>query len=255
MQKLVHFFMLMALCFMILFPSLSVKAEVNEATLGYKILAKPQNNAKLVDIVEFDVIDGDSLKIELENGDVNTFKLANVYAPKLQHPVTGPQSFANESKARLNELLQSAKDIKIEFLADEQKDSQGRSLIYLWTDKILVQEVMTTEGLTAYYSQDDANSPYLETLIFSEDYAKRNGLNVWSTNETFGENIDVDQYQSNAQNNQVGFSSQDNQAASQNIYFKNCSEAKAAGAAPLYQGEPGYRPQLDRDKDGIACEL
>ena len=240
---------------MILFPSLTVKAEVNEANLGYKILAKPQNNAKLVDIVEFDVIDGDSLKIELENGDVNTFKLANVYAPKLQHPVTGPQSFANESKARLKELLQSAKDIKIEFLADEQKDSQGRSLIYLWTDKILVQEVMTTEGLTAYYSQDDANSPYLETLIFSEDYAKRNGLNVWSTNETFGENIDVDQYQSNAQNNQVGFSSQDNQAASQNIYFKNCSEAKAAGAAPLYQGEPGYRPQLDRDKDGIACEL
>jgi endonuclease YncB( thermonuclease family) len=37
-------------------------------------------------------------------------------------------------------------------------------------------------------------------------------------------------------------------------YFANCAEAKAAGAAPLYAGQPGYRPALDRDKDGVACE-
>jgi type IV secretory pathway VirB10-like protein len=37
-------------------------------------------------------------------------------------------------------------------------------------------------------------------------------------------------------------------------YFANCSAARAAGAAPLYRGEPGYRPALDRDKDGDACE-
>ncbi|WP_444543648.1 excalibur calcium-binding domain-containing protein [Nocardia aobensis] len=28
----------------------------------------------------------------------------------------------------------------------------------------------------------------------------------------------------------------------------------AAGAAPLHGGEPGYRPGLDRDGDGVACE-
>jgi len=38
------------------------------------------------------------------------------------------------------------------------------------------------------------------------------------------------------------------------VYYRSCKEAKAAGAAPLYQGEPGYRPGLDRDHDGIACE-
>lgn len=38
-------------------------------------------------------------------------------------------------------------------------------------------------------------------------------------------------------------------------YYDNCTAARAAGAAPLYQGEPGYRPALDRDKDGIACEI
>jgi hypothetical protein len=37
-------------------------------------------------------------------------------------------------------------------------------------------------------------------------------------------------------------------------YYSNCSEARAAGAAPLFAGEPGYRPGLDRDGDGVACE-
>lgn len=37
-------------------------------------------------------------------------------------------------------------------------------------------------------------------------------------------------------------------------YFRNCAEARAAGAAPLRRGGPGYRPQLDADGDGVACE-
>ena len=38
-------------------------------------------------------------------------------------------------------------------------------------------------------------------------------------------------------------------------YYPNCKTAKAAGAAPLYRGDPGYREELDRDRDGIACEI
>lgn len=38
------------------------------------------------------------------------------------------------------------------------------------------------------------------------------------------------------------------------VYYANCTEARAAGAAPILVGEPGYRTALDRDKDGIACE-
>jgi endonuclease YncB( thermonuclease family) len=37
-------------------------------------------------------------------------------------------------------------------------------------------------------------------------------------------------------------------------YYANCSEARAAGAAPIYAGQPGYSRKLDRDGDGIACE-
>lgn len=37
-------------------------------------------------------------------------------------------------------------------------------------------------------------------------------------------------------------------------YFANCSAARAAGAAPVRAGDPGYASHLDRDNDGIGCE-
>jgi Excalibur calcium-binding domain/Protein of unknown function (DUF732) len=37
-------------------------------------------------------------------------------------------------------------------------------------------------------------------------------------------------------------------------FYKNCAAARAAGAAPIRAGEAGYRPALDSDKNGVACE-
>lgn len=38
------------------------------------------------------------------------------------------------------------------------------------------------------------------------------------------------------------------------VSFPNCTAARAAGAAPVRAGDPGYGPHLDRDNDGIGCE-
>lgn len=42
--------------------------------------------------------------------------------------------------------------------------------------------------------------------------------------------------------------------SSSSTYYQNCSAARAAGAAPVYAGEPGYARRLDRDGDGVGCE-
>jgi hypothetical protein len=36
--------------------------------------------------------------------------------------------------------------------------------------------------------------------------------------------------------------------------YTNCAAARAAGAAPVRRGQPGYGPHLDRDNDGVGCE-
>lgn len=38
------------------------------------------------------------------------------------------------------------------------------------------------------------------------------------------------------------------------VYYPNCAAARAAGAAPVYRGQPGYGKHLDRDGDGKGCE-
>ena len=42
--------------------------------------------------------------------------------------------------------------------------------------------------------------------------------------------------------------------AAPDVPFRNCTEAREAGAAPVHRGDPGYGPHLDRDGDGIGCE-
>ena len=45
-------------------------------------------------------------------------------------------------------------------------------------------------------------------------------------------------------------------AANADAYYKNCAAAWNAGVAPLHEGDDGYEaPRLDRDSDGIACEI
>ncbi len=38
------------------------------------------------------------------------------------------------------------------------------------------------------------------------------------------------------------------------VSYANCTEVRAAGAAPIYAGQPGWEDKFDRDKDGVGCE-
>lgn len=43
--------------------------------------------------------------------------------------------------------------------------------------------------------------------------------------------------------------------AEENIHFSGCKKLGANGYADIHEGEPGYSTKLDRDHDGVACEL
>ncbi|GAA1400294.1 GmrSD restriction endonuclease domain-containing protein [Oerskovia paurometabola] len=38
------------------------------------------------------------------------------------------------------------------------------------------------------------------------------------------------------------------------VFYQNCDAVRAAGAAPIYPGDPGFQGKFDRDKDGVGCE-
>ncbi|WP_456786221.1 excalibur calcium-binding domain-containing protein [Cellulomonas sp. P5_C5] len=43
-------------------------------------------------------------------------------------------------------------------------------------------------------------------------------------------------------------------APATSVYYQNCDAVRAAGAAPILAGQPGYSSKLDRDGDGVGCE-
>ena len=52
----------------------------------------------------------------------------------------------------------------------------------------------------------------------------------------------------------LGMSPEQRQAVEASAYYAGCDEVRALGKAPLQAGQPGYRPEMDGDSDGIACE-
>ena len=51
-----------------------------------------------------------------------------------------------------------------------------------------------------------------------------------------------------------GSSSSGSGSSGGSVYYKNCTAAREAGAAPVHVGDPGYGKHLDRDGDGVGCE-
>ncbi|GAA2753537.1 hypothetical protein GCM10009869_26090 [Amnibacterium kyonggiense] len=49
-------------------------------------------------------------------------------------------------------------------------------------------------------------------------------------------------------------SSDSAETQAKSVYYENCTAARAAGAAPVRAGDPGYSRKLDRDGDGVGCE-
>ena len=37
-------------------------------------------------------------------------------------------------------------------------------------------------------------------------------------------------------------------------YYANCDAVRAAGAAPIHAGDPGWQQKFDGDRDGVGCE-
>lgn len=52
----------------------------------------------------------------------------------------------------------------------------------------------------------------------------------------------------------VKWTIEDTENSDSDVYYSNCSEARAAGADPVRYGDSGYAAHLDRDGDGVGCE-
>lgn len=207
-----------------------------------------QNMPKRITAKVVETIDGDTIKVSI-NGTTETVRFLLIDTPETKHPSKPVQPFGPEASKFTADLL-NGKKVDLEKDISE-RDKYGRLLFYVYVDGKSVQEQLLEKGLArvAIYPPD---VKYVDQYRVIQDKAQKGGIGIWSI-ENYAQE---DGYHTDAQkpSPQPAPIPAPQPTPYQNVYYKNCSQARAAGVAPIYQGEPGYRSGLDRDHDGVACE-
>ena len=186
------------------------------------------------------VIDGDT--VEVAGG--TRVRLIGIDAPE-----TTGGCFASEATAHTRELLPLGMRVRLAYDAD-RLDRFGRTLAYVYrlTDGLFVNLAIARDGF-ALQLTIPPNVAHAEEFGAAVAEARNAGRGLWAACQTTTTTRATAPTTTRAQRMTTTTAGSGGGA-----YYDNCDAARAAGAAPLSRGEPGYRPALDRDSDGVACE-
>ncbi|PPA71949.1 thermonuclease family protein [Jeotgalibacillus proteolyticus] len=123
------------------------------------------------------VVDGDTIDVELTDGSVERVRLLLIDTPETKHPQLGVQPFGPEA-AEYTEKHLTGEKIQLEFDVSE-RDRYGRVLAYVWLDDSLFNEKLISEGL-ARVSIYPPDIKYVDEFEHIQEIARRKGVGIWS---------------------------------------------------------------------------
>ncbi|WP_121613008.1 thermonuclease family protein [Mesobacillus foraminis] len=123
------------------------------------------------------VIDGDTLKVRLENGREERVRLTLIDTPETKHPKVGVQPFGKEASKFTTAQL-NGKNILLEMDVQE-RDRYGRILAYVWTGDQLFNEILIERGL-ARVAEYPPNIKYVDRFRSIQKKAQAAEIGIWS---------------------------------------------------------------------------
>lgn len=179
----------------------------------------------------YQVSDGDTFSVQLDNGLFAEIRINGIDAPELAQP------FGEESKNYLNQKLVDKKM----FIVAPEKDKYGRYLGNVYVNYESVAEKMLAAGMAYHYK--DFNQD--KTLAALEQQAKNQKIGLWSLPEK--EQVAPWDWR-HSKNPEA--KEQDSPFDCKRKYCKSMSSCQEAVYKLTVCGYKG----LDRDQDGIPCE-
>ncbi|MEK3966268.1 MULTISPECIES: thermonuclease family protein [Paenibacillus] len=255
--------------------SVDTKQNIEPASL--------MSSAETIEVQVISVTDGDTFTVKLQDGTSEKVRLILIDTPETKHPSKPVQPFGLEASAYTAEIL-TGKTVKLEYDVSE-RDKYGRILAYAYVGDKMVNEMLLEKGLArvAVYQPD---VKYVDQFREIQKKAQSAKLGIWSiedyaTDKGYDDTVvakvstqptatvkpspkpvatlkPVETKKPAAQTKKPTAAPTKKPTATpqpvQDVYYKNCSAVRAAGADPIYAGDPGYSRKLDRDGDGIGCE-
>jgi micrococcal nuclease len=182
------------------------------------------------------VRDGDTIEVDLGNGNFKTVRYIGIDTPESVDPRRAVECFGKEA-SNINNTLVMNKTIQLEKDVSET-DKYGRLLRYVFVDNVFVNQYLVQEGF-ANASAYPPDVKYQEDFNSAEEEARLNGKGLWSACRT-NENGKI--------------------SGSSNPEDKDCSDFKSQNDAQEYFNSKGGSSTNNADKldgsdhDGIVCE-
>lgn len=210
------------------------------------------------------IVDGDTIKA-IVSGKEEVIRIIGIDAPEA---TSVDECYGPESTAKAKEFL-GGKWIQLEADPSQaDRDKYGRLLRFVWFDSGTdFGRRMIEEGYAYEYTYEKA---YIYQSLYksTQQVAENSQQGLWGPNTCQGRRVKPQPASTNTQQNNTTqnpsptptptqtqtTATQTATPAETSTYYKNCTEARNAGVAPIYEGDPGYRSALDRDRDGVACE-
>lgn len=125
------------------------------------------------------VVDGDTVKIKMPNGTVETVRLLLIDTPETVHPTKDIQPFGPEASQLAKEMMPENAKVEVEPGISE-RDKYGRLLAYLYVDGVMVNKKLLEEGLARVAYIYEPNTKYLDEFEAIQKQAKQKELGIWS---------------------------------------------------------------------------
>lgn len=197
------------------------------------------------------VIDGDTIDID-QNGKTERLRLIGIDTPETKDPRKPVQCFAKEASEQAHKLL-DGKQVRLEAdPSQNNRDKYDRLLRYVYLeDGTSYNKQIILDGYAHEYTY---NVPYTYQAEYKQAQkdAETAQRGLWSPSTCNGDTEQAAEKPTPITPMLPVFTPPPDQPS--DTYYANCTEARDAGVAPLYEGDDGYRSALDRDSDGIACE-
>ncbi|MDQ4034125.1 MAG: thermonuclease family protein [Actinomycetota bacterium] len=202
--------------------------------------APPTSNSALPPTV-VDVTDGDT--VYLSNG--RTVQIIGIDSPETVVSGKPVDCWGSEATGFARQTLLNKSVTVITDPTQDRMDSAGRMLSYILLPDGRDFSVLAAEGGHARAYMDKVPPQRYGAISAAESRARAAGLGLWGPACVPPPPLPL---------LPLAPEPEPEPDSGGLAYYDNCSDARSAGAAPLYAGDPGYRSGLDRDGDGVACE-
>jgi micrococcal nuclease len=206
-------------------PAPAIVVPVLPVTTVVEVVpATPVPETDAVVLLTATIVDGDTIHIS----DGSTVRLIGIDTPERG------QCGYHEASAALAELI-GARNVTLVPGARDDTDRYGRLLRYVEVDGVDVDLKMIESGraIARYDGRDGYGvHPRQDAYVQADDVSPSANLCTVIAPVTTSAAA----------------------PAAAAVYYQNCSAVRAAGAAPIRAGDPGWQSKFDADGDGVGCE-